>query len=75
MSHSLHASRMTILSSQQRLPAVATWAVAFAAVVTTWDTRRTTRKHLAKLPPHLMGDIGVDPLTAYQEAQKPFWVA
>ena len=73
MSHAATLSRMSVLSQAERIPALANWAVIFAVVVTTWDTRHRTRKQLAKLPLHLLKDIGVDPVTARREAAKPFW--
>lgn len=39
MSQSLTNARLTLLSSEQRLPTLATGAVAFAVMVTTWDKR------------------------------------
>ncbi len=73
MSHIENLSRLSVLSGEQRLPALANLAVAFAVLVTTWDKRRKTRTHLAKLPPHLHKDIGIDAITARYEASKPFW--
>lgn len=73
MSQINHISRLSLLSGEQRLPALATVALAFAVVVTTWDKRRKTRKHLANLPDHLLKDVGVDAFAARDEASKPFW--
>ncbi len=73
MSRTLTMTRMSILSEADRIPALATVAVAFAVVVTTWDTRRRTRKHLKDMPRHLLKDVGLDQITANQEAAKPFW--
>ncbi len=75
MSQIDNISRLSLLSGEARLPALATLAVAFAVMVTTWDKRRKTRSHLAKLPPHLHKDIGIDVQTARIEATKPFWQA
>lgn len=75
MSHVDTISRLSLLSAEQRLPALATMAVGFAVMVTTWDKRRKTRKHLLNLPPHLHRDIGLDEMSAHQEAAKPFWQA
>jgi len=74
MSHSISKAQITILSDAGRIPAVASVALAFAVVVTKWDTRRKTRKHLAALPPHLLQDVGLDPMSAATETAKPFWV-
>ncbi len=38
-----------------------------------WETRRTTRKGLRNLPPHLLRDIGLSPSAAATEVEKPFW--
>ena len=73
MSHVENLNRLSLLSNEQRLPALATFAVAFAVMVTTWEKRRKTRQHLAKLPPELHNDIGIDVHTARTEATKPFW--
>jgi len=73
MSHIENISRLTLLSAEQRLPTLATMAVAFAVMVTTWDKRRKTRVQLAKMPPHLYKDIGLNPVDAHREATKPFW--
>jgi len=75
MSHIENLSRLSLLSAEQRLPALATLAVAFAVTVTMWDKRRKTRNHLSKLPPHLHQDIGIDVQSARIEAAKPFWQA
>ena len=75
MSHIDNLSRLSLLSSQHRLPALATMAVAFAVLVTTWDKRRKTRTHLSDLPPHLLKDVGIEVQTAREETEKPFWQA
>ena len=75
MSHVITSAQMSVLSDAARIPALASVAVAFAVVVTKWDSRRRTRNHLKDLPPHLLKDIGVDPITAAREAAKPFWVS
>ena len=36
-------------------------------------TRRRERAMLARLEPHLLRDIGIDPNEATSEAAKPFW--
>ena len=38
-----------------------------------WKMRRHSRHELAMLDAHMLADIGVDPMTANDEAAKPFW--
>ncbi|SLN15186.1 DUF1127 domain-containing protein [Pseudooctadecabacter jejudonensis] len=73
MSHALTDIRLSVLSNADRLPALANWAVVVAVAVTKWDARHRTRKHLSKMPHHLLSDVGLDPVTAAREAAKPFW--
>lgn len=73
MSQALHPAQISLLNAQAKLPVVAGLAVKFAVAVTKWDTRRTTRRCLRKLEPHLLNDIGLDRLSAQAEASKPFW--
>lgn len=44
-------------------------------VVVQWDLRRRTRKDLRGLTDYMLQDIGLDPMSAAQEAAKPFWKA
>ena len=44
-------------------------------VLVTWEKRRRTRKNLNALSAHLLCDIGLDPASAAQEGNKPFWRA
>ena len=37
------------------------------------NLRRRDRLRLARLDPHMLRDIGLDPDTASQECAKPFW--
>ncbi len=39
----------------------------------TWYERSRQRRHLARLDEYLLRDIGIDRLTAMEEASKPFW--
>ncbi len=75
MSHAQTPALIAALSRGQRLPMVAELAVAFAVVVTKWDTRRRTRKSLSHLDPHLLQDIGLSSHDARTEAERPFWKA
>lgn len=38
-----------------------------------WADRYEQRKQLARLSPHMLADIGIDPVTAAIEIRKPFW--
>jgi uncharacterized protein YjiS (DUF1127 family) len=55
------------------LPPVSRVAFAVAQAVLNWETRRQTRRDLARLDPHLLQDIGLTPRLADCECQKPFW--
>jgi uncharacterized protein YjiS (DUF1127 family) len=56
-------------------PIVARWAVAFAVMVTKWDSRHRTRKALKHLTDAQLADIGISRDAAYTEARRPFWRA
>ena len=43
--------------------------------VALWHQRARQRRQLVALDDRLYRDIGVSPLDAYREAQKPFWRA
>lgn len=50
----------------------------FAQVMTamsTYTTRRATRRALARLDAQMLRDIGLNPLEARQEIAKPFWLS
>jgi uncharacterized protein YjiS (DUF1127 family) len=38
-----------------------------------WDLRARSRRDLARMDEHLLRDVGLDPLEARREANKPFW--
>ncbi|MCR9219540.1 MAG: DUF1127 domain-containing protein [Alphaproteobacteria bacterium] len=40
-----------------------------------WRARLEQRHHLAGLDARLLDDIGVDPVAAHREVEKPFWRA
>ena len=69
----LKTTRLQVLNSATRLPALATVFVVLAVVVTKWSTRARTRKHLADLPDYILRDIGVTLSQAQSEIDKPFW--
>ncbi|MCF2903909.1 DUF1127 domain-containing protein [Octadecabacter sp. CECT 8868] len=73
MSLSTNATQIQYLNAAHSLPFVARVAVTIAVMVTKWDARQRSRKHLTRLEPHLLRDIGIDPISAQREGQKPFW--
>lgn len=73
-----HASAPTALhleqlSTFQPLPLAARMALGVAVAVAKWDRRRRSRRALAQLTPTQLRDIGISPLDATWEAEKPFW--
>ncbi|WP_435167675.1 DUF1127 domain-containing protein [Falsirhodobacter sp. 1013] len=55
------------------LPPLARVAFRLAHAVLGWELRRTTRRHLARLEPYLLDDIGLDAREAQDEVDRPFW--
>ncbi len=55
------------------LPPVSRMVFAMAQAVLAWETRRQTRRDLARLDPHLLADIGLTAHRADCECSKPFW--
>lgn len=45
------------------------------ATVKTWRERAVQRRALALLSPELLRDLGLSPIEARIEAEKPFWMA
>jgi uncharacterized protein YjiS (DUF1127 family) len=45
------------------------------ALVRLWLRRARTRRALAELDERLLRDVGLDPMTAREEARLPFWRA
>ncbi|GGH56167.1 DUF1127 domain-containing protein [Frigidibacter albus] len=43
--------------------------------ISTYTTRRATRRALARLDSHLLRDVGLEPQHARQEVAKPFWLS
>lgn len=64
-----------VLAAGRPLPPLSRLAFTVALTLFAWENRRTTRKALTRLDPHLLRDIGLDPGAAESEAQKPFWRA
>lgn len=67
------SSHMIAAGSARALPPLSRVLIRVALVVAEWDNRRRTRHSLAQLDPHMIRDIGLDPLVAEIEAAKPFW--
>ena len=42
--------------------------------ISTYTTRRATRRALARLDTHLLRDVGLEPQHVRQEVAKPFWL-
>ena len=68
-----HSASLAILAEAPRLALPAVVALKVAVVLTVWTERARTRKHLARLDPHLLRDIGIDTRAARREAARPFW--
>jgi uncharacterized protein YjiS (DUF1127 family) len=45
------------------------------SVALTWQDRAVQRTQLASMDDRLLRDMGIDPLEARMEAEKPFWKA
>ncbi|MCP1168322.1 DUF1127 domain-containing protein [Limimaricola litoreus] len=41
--------------------------------VAVWKRRARTRRALSHLEPHMLRDLGLDPVSAEREAALPFW--
>lgn len=65
----------SLLIAGRPLPPLSRIAFAFAMTVLAWENRRHTRAALQRLDPHVLRDIGLDPVAAEDEAAKPFWRA
>ena len=69
---------MTTISEMHRstpapLPHLSRVAFAVAQALLNWETRRQTRRDLARLDTHLLTDIGLTRHLAECECNKPFW--
>jgi uncharacterized protein YjiS (DUF1127 family) len=56
------------------LPPISRVVLGLAHLVLVWEMRRTTRKALQQLEPHLLRDIGLTSDQAAREAGKPAWI-
>ena len=63
---------MTQTTATRALPLAARLATVLRLDGQVW-ARRRTRLALGRLDAHLLKDIGLDPMTAQEEAGKPFW--
>ncbi|MFC3616391.1 DUF1127 domain-containing protein [Lutimaribacter marinistellae] len=73
MTRAIHHRPLTLLNASPRLPLIAALAVRFAATVTLWQRRRSTRLNLGKLDDRLLQDVGLTPRAAHNEARRAFW--
>jgi uncharacterized protein YjiS (DUF1127 family) len=55
------------------LPPLSRLVFALAGTVLAWETRRQTRRALARLEPQHLRDIGLTARDAATEAAKPVW--
>jgi len=46
---------------------------AFGTMVHNWRQRAETRRQLAQLDARALKDLGIDPVDAHNESNKPFW--
>lgn len=56
--------------------AAALRGVSFGALfarVATWTQTAKQRRALARMSPEMLRDIGLDPISAAHEAERPFW--
>ena len=58
-------------ASRRQTPA----AASLAGLLRVWVMRWKTRRDLAELDHRMLTDIGLDPVRAAMEAEKPFWRA
>lgn len=63
----------TLVLRPASLPPLSRLVLRVAVLVMTWEARHRTRQHLGALDVHMLRDIGVDPLSARAEADRPFW--
>jgi uncharacterized protein YjiS (DUF1127 family) len=63
----------TLVFRPAALPPLSRLVLGAAVRVLDWELRSRSRKGLSRLDPHLLRDVGLDPLTAQAEAGRPFW--
>lgn len=59
--------------SRHPLPAFSRGLVALTVTLVTWQLRHRTRANLGNMPDYMLRDIGMTPMDARLEAEKPFW--
>lgn len=72
-SNASHARPLHYLQSRKNIPALGLVALRIAVMVTKWDQRARTRKHLNNLDDYHLKDIGITRGEACTEANRPFW--
>ena len=65
----------TLVFRPASLPPLSRLVLATAVRVVAWESRQRTRNDLKRLDAHLLRDVGLDPLTAAAEVNRPFWRA
>jgi uncharacterized protein YjiS (DUF1127 family) len=65
------ATNWTLTMPRRR--GVGDWFALAIGGVSAWQARARERRALAELDEHLLRDIGLDRLSAQEEAAKPFW--
>ena len=73
MAQTLSRPALAYLDHAQPLPLAAEAALRVAVVLAKWGERRRTRLALGDLDDHLLRDVGLDRMTAFKEARRPFW--
>ncbi len=71
--NALMTSDLAYLANNQPLAPLAVAALRVAVTLDKWSTRHRTRKALARLEPHHLKDIGLNPRAAQDEARRMFW--
>lgn len=64
---------LSLLDAAPTVPALAGVAVRFAAALTKWGQRHSTRNELRHLSDFQLYDIGIDREAARAEIEKRFW--
>ncbi|GGH25581.1 Uncharacterized conserved protein YjiS, DUF1127 family [Cribrihabitans marinus] len=73
MTPAAHTRHLQMLTASPRLPLIASLAVRFAVMVTTWEKRRRTRLNLGRLDDRILADVGLTRHQARTESARLFW--